>query len=57
MLISLLKDIITLLEAEFGKDMVENGGLKVYTTIDLDFQQKVEGYVKDQAELRLVRLV
>jgi len=40
----------SLLEQEFGKDMVENAGLKVYTTIDLEFQQKVEAIVKKQAE-------
>jgi len=40
----------SLLEKEFGKDMVENAGLKVYTTIDLDFQLKTEEIVKKNAK-------
>lgn len=40
----------SLLEKEFGKDMVENAGLKVYTTIDLDFQLKAEEIVKQTAK-------
>ena len=40
----------SLLEQEFGKDMVENAGLKVYTTIDLDFQLKAEEIVKKTAK-------
>lgn len=41
----------SLLEKEFGKDMVENAGLKVYTTIDLDFQLEAEKIVKEQGKL------
>ena len=45
----------SILEEEFGKDLVENGGLKVYTTLNLEFQQKVESYVKEQGEINMQR--
>lgn len=34
------------LEEKYGKDMVENGGLKVITTLDYDLQKKMEEVVK-----------
>ncbi len=34
------------LEQKYGKDMVENGGLKVITTLDYDLQKKMEEVVK-----------
>jgi len=38
----------TLLEKEYGADMVEQGGLRVTTTLDLDIQQKAEQIVRDE---------
>ena len=40
-----------LLEDKYGQDLVESGGLKVYTTLDYDVQKEVEQIVKAQAEL------
>ncbi len=40
-----------LLEAKYGKDMVEQGGLRVTTTLDWNLQKKAEEIVKKQAEL------
>ncbi|MFA6257601.1 MAG: transglycosylase domain-containing protein [Candidatus Paceibacterota bacterium] len=37
------------LEQKYGVDMVENGGLKVTTTIDADLQAKADQIVKDGA--------
>ncbi|MFA6177746.1 MAG: PBP1A family penicillin-binding protein [Candidatus Paceibacterota bacterium] len=37
------------LEQKYGTDVVENGGLKVTTTIDTDLQDKAEQIVKDGA--------
>ncbi len=37
------------LEEKYGKDMVEEGGLKVTTTLDWDLQQKAEEIVKQYA--------
>jgi 1A family penicillin-binding protein len=37
------------LEAKYGTDMVQNGGLKVITTIDYDLQESFEKIVKDGA--------
>lgn len=37
------------LEEKYGVDMVENGGLKVITTINYDLQKKLEDTVKDGA--------
>lgn len=34
--------------AQFGEQMVENGGLQIYTTLDYTIQQKAEQIVKDQ---------
>lgn len=39
-----------LLEEKYGKEIVEQGGLKVYTTIDSDLQDKAEQIVKERAE-------
>lgn len=40
-----------LLESEFGPDLVYQGGLKVYTTLDLDLQTKAEESVKTNIKL------
>ena len=37
------------LEQKYGTEMVENGGLKVTTTLDLDLEEKAEQIVKDGA--------
>ncbi len=37
------------LEREYGKELVENGGLKVWTTLDLDAQKKAEEIIVNQA--------
>lgn len=37
------------LEEKYGVDMVQNGGLKVITTIDYDFQKQFEEIVKEGA--------
>jgi penicillin-binding protein 1C len=37
------------LEQKYGSDVVDNGGLKVITTIDADLQSKAEQIVKDGA--------
>jgi 1A family penicillin-binding protein len=37
-----------LLEEEFGPEMVHRGGLRVYTTLDLDLQQTAERIVREQ---------
>jgi penicillin-binding protein 1C len=37
-----------LLEQQYGADVVEQGGLKVTTTLDLDIQQQAEQIVKDE---------
>jgi len=39
-----------ILEEKYGQDLVENGGLKVYTTLDYDQQKEIEEIVKTQAE-------
>ncbi len=39
----------SILEQKYGKDMVENGGLKVTTTLDNNLQQKAEELVKAKA--------
>lgn len=38
-----------LLEKEFGKDVIEEGGLRVITTLDWDLQKKAEEIVKKHA--------
>lgn len=38
------------LEDKYGKDMLENGGLKVITTLDADLQVKAEDIVKTYGE-------
>jgi membrane carboxypeptidase/penicillin-binding protein len=40
----------SLLEKEYGADLVEQGGLKVTTTLDLDIQEKAEQILKDEVE-------
>jgi len=40
----------SLLEKEYGVDLVEQGGLKVTTTLDLDIQQQAEQILKDELE-------
>jgi len=37
-----------LLERQYGKDLVETGGLKVYTTLDMDLQTKAEEIIAEQ---------
>ncbi len=39
------------LEDKYGKDVVEQGGLKVYTTIDPDIQAKAEEVAEEYGEL------
>jgi 1A family penicillin-binding protein len=39
-----------LLEEEFGPDLVYRGGLKVYTTLDMDFQKLAEEEARKQIE-------
>ena len=38
------------LEEKYGKDIVENGGLKVVTTLDYKLQQKAEQIIKEHIE-------
>ena len=38
------------LEKQYGNDLVENGGLKVITTLDYELQEKAEGIVKNHIE-------
>ena len=40
----------SLLEKEFGVDLVEQGGLKVTTTLDLSIQEQAEQIMKDEIE-------
>jgi len=40
----------SLLEKEYGADMVEQGGLRVTTTLDLDIQEKAEEIVRNEIE-------
>lgn len=40
----------SLLEKEYGVDLVEQGGLKVTTTLDLDIQEKAEIILKEELE-------
>lgn len=40
----------SLLEKEYGADLVEQGGLKVTTTLDLDIQEKAETILKEELE-------
>lgn len=39
-----------ILASQFGEDMVENGGLRVTTTLDLKLQQKAESIVAEEIE-------
>lgn len=43
--------IRTLLEEQFGKDLVAQGGLQVYTTLDPNLQSKAEEFVGEQIEV------
>lgn len=45
-----LEYVIQQLEAKYGKELVEQGGLKVYTTIDPTLQEYAEKAIKDRAE-------
>ncbi len=38
------------LEEKYGKEMVEEGGLKVYTTLDLDIQEYAEKVLKEELD-------
>ncbi len=42
--------VIQQLEAKYGKELVEQGGLKVYTTIDPKLQQIAEDVISSRAE-------
>ncbi len=42
--------IKSLLEKEYGVDLVEQGGLKVTTTLDLDIQEQAEQILKEEIE-------
>lgn len=42
-----------LLEEKYGKDVVERGGLKVYTTIDPELQEFAEKKVEEQGAINL----
>ncbi|MDD5416215.1 MAG: PBP1A family penicillin-binding protein [Candidatus Daviesbacteria bacterium] len=39
-----------LLSQKYGQRVVSQGGLKIYTTLDLDLQEKVEQIVKEEVE-------
>ena len=39
-----------LLEQKYGKEMVENGGLEVYTSLDLELQKKAQKIVSEEVE-------
>jgi len=43
------------LEEKYGKDLVEEGGLKVITTLDWNLQQKAETIVADYAKENVVK--
>jgi 1A family penicillin-binding protein len=47
--------IIEQLEKEYGQDVVENGGLRVITTLDWELQQKAEEIVKRRAAENVVK--
>lgn len=38
------------LEEQYGSDLVENGGLKVITTLDYELQEKAERFLKEHIE-------
>ncbi len=38
------------LESRYGKDFLERAGLKIYTTLDADLQEKAEEIIEDQLE-------
>lgn len=40
-----------ILESKYGKDMVEKGGLKVYTTLDPNLQEYAETVIAEQGEI------
>lgn len=39
-----------LLEDKYGKEVVEQGGLRVYTTLDIDFQKAAEAAITEKIE-------
>jgi penicillin-binding protein 1A len=45
-----LEYILPELEKKYGKELVEQGGLKVYTTLDPKLQDIAEKAIKDRAE-------
>lgn len=45
-----LEYVIQQLEAKYGKELVEQGGLKVYTTLDPTLQDYAEQAIKDRIE-------
>ncbi len=45
-----LEYVIQQLEAKYGKELVEQGGLKVYTTLDPKLQEIAEKAIEDRAE-------
>ncbi len=40
-------------EAKYGKELVERGGLKIYTTLDPLLQEKAEQIIKDRQEFNI----
>jgi len=47
----------SILEEEYGKQLVEEGGLKVYTTLDYDIQSSAEAILREEVdELRRLRV-
>ncbi|OGJ51919.1 hypothetical protein A2335_01910 [Candidatus Peregrinibacteria bacterium RIFOXYB2_FULL_32_7] len=40
-------------ETKYGKDILEKGGLRIYTTLDLGFQEEAERIVKEKQEFNL----
>lgn len=47
--------VIEQLESRYGKDFLETGGLKIYTTLDYDMQKIAEQSVSDGARVNLSR--
>ncbi len=43
--------VTEILEKKYGRDMLERGGLKVYTTLDPDLQDYAEGVALEHAEI------
>lgn len=45
-----VKDV---LEKKYGRELLERGGLKIYTTLDLKLQEEAEKIIKEKAEFNL----